>query len=63
MSVEETFPLQNVEVLHDRRLAGEAEVLLNLARAGRYSFLALFGLNEAEHVPLSVGEHDVSLPN
>src|SRR4051794_3642624 len=61
MAVDKTFPLECVEVLHDRRLTGEAEVLLNLARTRRDSFLALFALNESEDVSLTIGEHGQNL--
>ena len=57
MPIEKTFPLEGAEVLHDRGLAGEAEMMLDLARARRDSFFPLLGLNEFENAPLALGEH------
>src|SRR6267143_3182373 len=57
MTIEKTFAFQGCDVLHDRRLAGETEVVLDFARARRDSFLALLGLNEIEHAFLPTGQH------
>src|SRR5437763_1067339 len=57
VAIEKSFAFQSCDVLHDRRLAGETEVVLNFARARRDSFLALLGLNEIEYAFLPIGQH------
>ena len=57
MPLEKTFPLQSSDVLHHRGLAGETQMLLNLARARRDSLPSLLGLNELENVLLPDSEH------
>ena len=57
MPVQETFSFQRRDVLHHRRLAGEPEMILDFARAGRNAFFPLLALNEIKHAPLPVGEH------
>ena len=57
VTIEKSFAFQSCDVLHDRGLAGETEVVLNFARARRDSFLALLGLNEIEHAFLPIGQH------
>src|SRR4029453_4436563 len=57
MPVEKPFSLQCRDVLHHRCLAGEAEMILDFARAWRNAFLALLTLNKIKHPPLPVGQH------
>jgi hypothetical protein len=57
MTIQKTFPLEGAEVLHDRGLAGEAKMMLDLARARRDSFFPLLGLDEFQNAPLALGEH------
>ena len=57
VTIEKSFAFQGCDVLHDRGLAGETEVVLNFARARRDSFLALLGLNEIEYAFLPIGQH------
>ena len=57
MTLEKPFPLERGNVLHDRGLTREAEVFLNLARARRQPFGALFGLDEVQDVLLPGREH------
>src|SRR6266404_1674579 len=57
MTIEKSFAFQSCDVLHDRCLARETEVVLNFARARRDSFLTLLGLNEIEHAFLPIGQH------
>jgi hypothetical protein len=38
-------------------LAGEAKMILDFARAGGDTFLALLALNKIEHTSLSIGQH------
>ena len=46
VAVQKAFPLQRVDVLHHRSLAGEAEMMLDFARARGDAFFALLGLDE-----------------
>ena len=59
MTVEKSFPLERVDVLHHRRLARETEMMLDLARAWRDAFLTLLELNEFQDAALSLREHVV----
>ena len=62
MTVEKAFARERRDVLHNRSLAGEAEMLLNFARAGRHSFLALLDLDEFQDASFPFGEHALSWP-
>src|ERR1700730_1709394 len=57
MTVEKTFALENGQVLHNRGLAGEAKVMLDLTGARSKPFLALLRLNEIENVLLPISQH------
>ena len=57
VAIEKAFPLEGAEVLHDRGLAGEAKMMLDLARARRDSFFPLLGLDEFQNASLPLGEH------
>jgi hypothetical protein len=57
MPPEKTLPLQCGEILHDRRLTRESEVFLDLTRAWRQPFGALFRLNELQNIFLPECEH------
>src|SRR3954470_5782494 len=57
VAVQKTFPLQRVDVLHDRGLARKTEMMLDLARAGGNPFLALLRLDELQDVSLPLREH------
>ena len=58
MPVEKTFSLQCRDILHHGGLAGEPEVILDLARARRKTLFALLALNKIKHGPLPFGQHD-----
>src|ERR1041385_559735 len=60
VSVEKTFSLQRRDILHHGRLAGEPEVILNLARARCKTLFALLVLNKIKHAPLPLGQHEES---
>jgi hypothetical protein len=55
--IEKAFSFQRRDVLHHRRLAGEAEMILDLASARRDAFLALLALYKIKHAPLPLGQH------
>ena len=57
VALEKAFPLEHSQVLHDRGLTRETEVLLNLARARRQPFGALFRLDELQDIFLPGSEH------
>jgi len=57
VTIEKTFALEGGKVLHDRRLAGEAKMILDFACAGGDAFLALLALNKIKHTSLAVGQH------
>ena len=59
VAIEKPFPFQRREVLHNRSLAGEAEVMLDLPRARRKTLLALLGLDEFQNASLPLGQHAV----
>ena len=61
MPVEKSFPLERVEVLHDRSLTGETEMRLDFPRARRDPFFPLLGLDELQDVSLPIGEHEIML--
>jgi len=55
MSIKKAFSLQHAEVLHDRGLTGEAEMILDFPGARGDSFFPLLALNEIEDLPLPLG--------
>src|SRR5204862_5425588 len=55
VSIKNPFALQQPEVLHDRRLTGEAEMMLDFPRAAGDSFFPLLTLNEIEDLLLPLG--------
>ena len=57
MSIEKTFAFERSDVLHDRCLAGEAEMTLNFARARCQPFLPLLVLDKIENGFLTIGQH------
>ena len=59
MPVQETLALQCADVLHNRRLAGEAKMSLDFARARGDSSLPLLTLNKIEDSFLALGQHDL----
>src|SRR5256885_9032092 len=61
VAIEQTFSLQRREVLHHGSLASEPEMMLDLPRARRDPFFALFRLNEFQNVSLPFGQHIVRM--
>ena len=57
VTIEKSFACEGRNVLHDRSLAGEAKMILDFARAGGDTFLALFALDKIKHASLSIGQH------
>jgi len=57
VTIEKSFACERRNVLHDRRSAGEANMILNFTRAGSDAFLALFALNKIEYASLAIGQH------
>jgi hypothetical protein len=53
--IEKSFALECGQVLHDRSLTGEAEMLLNFPRARRDTFFALLVLDKIENASLPIG--------
>src|SRR5215471_11184447 len=57
VSVKKPFSLQRRDVLHHRCLAGEPEMVLDLARTRRNAFFALLALNKIKNASLPVRQH------
>src|SRR6266403_701194 len=55
VSIKNPFSLQHAEVLHDRGLTGEAEMILDFSGARGDSFFPLLTLNEIEDLLLPLG--------
>jgi hypothetical protein len=61
VTLKKSFLLERSDVLHHRRLAGESEMILDLARARGDALFALFALDEMENASLAVGQHELSI--
>ncbi len=57
MSIEKAFAFERGDVLHDRCLAGEAEMALDFAGAWCKPFFPLLALDKIENVFLTIGQH------
>jgi hypothetical protein len=57
VTIEKSFAREGGDVLHDRRLAGEAKMILDSARAGGDTLLALLALDKIQHASLPIGQH------
>src|SRR4030095_6900144 len=55
--IEKTFSLECGDVLHHRRLTGEAEMVLNFPSARSDALFALLALNEIKPAFLPIREH------
>src|SRR5205814_6649177 len=56
VTIEKTFALEGGKVLHHRRLAGEAKMILDFACTGGDAFLALLTLNKIKQASSTVGQ-------
>src|SRR6266487_2929293 len=61
MSIKKTFAFECGDVLHDRCLAGEAEMTLNFAGARCDPFFPLLVLDKIENVFLTIGQHAIMM--
>src|SRR5207302_4466794 len=61
VTLEKSFFLERADVLHDRSLAREMKMTLDLARARSESVLALFALDEIENLFLALSQHELSI--
>ena len=61
MTLEKSFFLERADVLHDRSLAREMKMTLDLARARSESALALFALDKIENFSLPLRQHELSI--